>query len=513
MDPKALQWAQANPSDPRSKQIMMRDWAEKNPNDSRSAQIMQKLQGGSQKPAGNISSPQFDNPTQGNQGSNPGSVTQNNQSNFSKIASFVGGIPEAIQHAPDIVPGLKERRLAIEKARGPQQNLPDTGMNDPAYQAMGLMSPSSVLSLAKYIPGVKGLLGRGAQRAAVMDMVKNEATLGPAVSEGLGDAEKIFNAKQITPRMAEQRQLIEGKTVKFDPESLKGIDPALDAQLESMKMYQPDPYGVHTRTGAFSTGKPGVEAVPGQRTVVTHGYAGEAPKAPENFGYPTEGNGIRPPVAEPVAKPFSEVSSPGTPGEAPVAGGKVPFETPSRPYYSEGEVPAADLMKLRAKLNELSQFKPGALYSEEATAKAQKAREAGDMIRAKLNDLHPDMARLSDEMQHYSKLRDTVLTPGDKRPISAIEAPVGSDKASNLSQFDEAAGTRLRQIGQDVSTAKSRLGQDPSIPLNKYSALQKLFGYGPRAFDATAQELLRPQSAWSMIPPKVPASLVNTEDQ
>lgn len=473
------------------------------------------------KPAGGTASPQFDNPAQGNQGSNPGSVTQNNQSNFSKIADFVGGIPEAIQHAPDVIPGLKERRLQIEQQRSTPEYKsthpePSTGMDDPAYQLMGLVSPSSVLSLAKYIPGVKGLLARGAQRANIMDIVKNEANLGPAISEGLGDAEKMLNAKQITPRMAEQRQLIEGKTVKFDPDSLKGIDPSLDAVLEKMKMYQPDPYGVSGRTGAFSTGKPGVEAAPGHSTVVTHGYSGEAPKVPDNFGYPTEGMGIKPPAAEPVAKPYSEISYPGTPGEAPTAGGNVPFETPARPHYNEGEIPAEDLMKLRAHLNQLSQFKPGALYSEEAMAKSQQARDAGDLIRARLNDLHPDMARLSDEMQHYSKLRDTVLNPGDKRPISSIEAPLGSDKASNLSQFDEAAGTKLRQIGQDVSTAKSRLGQgDGGMPLSKYGALNKLLGLIPRSYDAAAQGLLSETpagSAWSMIPNKVKAARFDTEE-
>lgn len=50
MHDAALQWAQANSSDPRAQDVLAKAWAAKNPNDPRSAQILAKFQGDSKGP-------------------------------------------------------------------------------------------------------------------------------------------------------------------------------------------------------------------------------------------------------------------------------------------------------------------------------------------------------------------------------------------------------------------------------------------------------------------------------
>lgn len=47
---QALEWAQANPEDPRAQAVMAKAWVAKNPDDPRTAAILAKLQGGSNKP-------------------------------------------------------------------------------------------------------------------------------------------------------------------------------------------------------------------------------------------------------------------------------------------------------------------------------------------------------------------------------------------------------------------------------------------------------------------------------
>lgn len=106
------------------------------------------------------------------------------QGMISKGIDFAKNLPNS---AIDLVPGMKERREAIEAYRQTPEykNAPsdipgltkgqreqsfkessEAQMNDPAYQAMGLVGESSLLALGKLIPGVGKMLQKGGSRMA-----------------------------------------------------------------------------------------------------------------------------------------------------------------------------------------------------------------------------------------------------------------------------------------------------------------------------------------------------------
>lgn len=124
------------------------------------------------------------------------------------------------------------------------------------------------------------------------------------------------------------------------------------------------------------------------------------------------------------------------------------------------EIPLSDALDARAKLNQASQFKRGMVYSDEAAARNNAARAAGDNIRAQIGS-HPEVgeqiAGLSDELQSHYNLRNDVMSTAPRTPIQTILGN-SPDKISKLAQFDQSAGSNLRQLGKDVDTAVGRLG-------------------------------------------------------
>lgn len=310
--------------------------------------------------------------------------------------------PGFVEKGLDFIPGMKQRREKIANYRAtPQYQTshpqPETGMNDPAYTAMGLASEAPIWALGKFIPGMKSLVKPGAERAAVMDLVKNEEKLGPAVSQKIGEATEQFNKTQIAPRMLEQQARASEQAVPFNPGEFTGIHPKIDQMVEQL-------------------GSGGVK-----------------------------------------------------------------------------EIPMKDALALRAALNDKSLFRDLGPYSPDIAAKSQKAVEAGNKLRAVLGETDPNIAALSGELQDAYKLRNAVTSSAAKRPIGTVEARTGSDKASLLSQFDTAAGTDLRGLGKNISTANERLGATPgfAVPTSTNAALQKLLGIAPRAKDAASQAILK----------------------
>ncbi len=229
-------------------------------------------------------------------------------------------------------------------------------------------------------------------RTAAMDLVKNEAALGPAAAQKMGEAESQFNRKVISPKMTEQYARADAQSVPFNPADYSGIHPKIDEMVERMSQ-----------------------------------------------------GGVK-------------------------------------------EIPMKDALDLRAAVNNKSMFKDLGPYSDEIAARSQKALGAGDTLRNAINTTDPEIGKISSDLKDDYSLRKAVTKGSDKRPISAVEAPIGSDKASLLSQFDERAGTNLRQYGQDISKAKSRLGQSAGAwSPGSYAAItNKAVGYAPRAYDSLA---------------------------
>ncbi len=149
------------------------------------------------------------------------------------------------------------------------------------------------------------------------------------------------------------------------------------------------------------------------------------------------------------------------------------------------EIPMSDALKLRAELNSNTLFKNAGAYGDTIAARS-KALDAGNALRENISAVDPSIGQLSNELKDAYSLRKAAVGSAGKRPISTVEAPIGSDKASLLSQFDKAAGTDLRQFGQNISTAKARLGQSQGAwsPHSVSAVVNKAAGYIPRAYDS-----------------------------
>lgn len=269
-------------------------------------------------------------------------------------------------------------------------------------QALGLGTGAILKGLSKFIaPAVR--------RSNILDLVKRPAELGPKISEELGAANEAYNAKNIAPKMAQQQQLANGRSIVIKPAGYMGHDADVDAMMNK--------------------------------------YLGEA-RAKSMYGSP-----------DTVA------------------------------------IPMSDALEARAKLNKVSQFKPGLVYSDEAAARNKFARDAGDRLRSQIA-VHPEVgqeiSQLSDSLQNDYSLRNEVMRSAKKTPISTIKGS-NLDKESNLARFDQKAGTNLSQTGQDIATAESRLGSETPSPFSKgdilKSAARQTVGRGGRIYDAAAQGL------------------------
>lgn len=159
---------------------------------------------------------------------------------LSKGVQFATHFP---QSAIDLVPGMKERRLGIQEGRkqsppmihGQPMPEPVTGMEDPAYAAMGLSGEAPLWALGKLAPqALKKFLKPAAERSEVLSKVKNVAELEPYVQGKVNQAAELFNKKQISPRMLEQESRMAGNTVKLDPKSLEGLSPEIDMIAKSL---------------------------------------------------------------------------------------------------------------------------------------------------------------------------------------------------------------------------------------------------------------------------------------
>lgn len=294
-----------------------------------------------------------------------------------------------IQQVPQNIPGdlAKQMNPVQRKVVG---GITSGGVGElmaPMGQALSNVASKGVGSLSDFMkPAV--------DRANAVDLVKDEANLGPAVSDKISQATEQFNKSQISPRMQEQYSRADQQTIPFNASEYKGIHPKIDEMVD-------------------------------------------------------------------------RVSSGGV-----------------------KEIPMKDALELRASLNDKSLFKDMGPYSEEIAARSQKALGVGNQLRSSINQIDPNIDAISGELQDAYKLRNAVTQSAGKRPISTVTAPIGSDKGSLLSQFDQSAGTDLRGLGQDVDTARERLGGAvSSMPLSKAGVIKRSLGVIPRMADATAQSI------------------------
>lgn len=298
-------------------------------------------------------------------------------------------------------------------------------------------------------------------------LLQKEETINPALQEKLGEAKELFNKKQIGPRMAEQRSRAETQTIKLDPERFKGVSPEIDEYLETLKIYQPDPYGAYrsVKGPAVVPGSQGVPAGATPKTVVTGGAGDDVTPGffqratPPGEGYGSYAGAL---PEEKIPSKFTEVRGEGTPAVPGTAGGAVPFQPAQRPHYTEQEIPMREALKLREMLNREARFlEQGPNIDSAIRARGESARQAGDQLRYALGEADPSILQLSDELLDAYNLRDATLRGTAKNP-GGVFAASNISKGGRLSQFDEAAGTDLRGMGEALDDAQIAMSKSRS---------------------------------------------------
>ena len=130
---------------------------------------------------------------------------------------------------------------------------PATGMDDPALQIMGMMSPESGVNLIKSMgslakQGVEGVtkplsefLRPAVDRANLLDMFKKQlGEVQPTVANKLNEAKEIFDAKNITLPYKTSQAMANNRMSVVNLDNFKGVDPsgALDAKIAEIEAAQ-----------------------------------------------------------------------------------------------------------------------------------------------------------------------------------------------------------------------------------------------------------------------------------
>lgn len=93
-------------------------------------------------------------------------------------------------------------------------------------------------------------------------------------------------------------------------------------------------------------------------------------------------------------------------------------------------------------------------FDAAATASGEEAKSLADILRRQINS-DPKAAALNEEMGQFSALRDALVKREGTAPIETLQAPLGSSRHAVLAKVDNAAGTNLQGLGQDIKAAKS----------------------------------------------------------
>lgn len=163
------------------------------------------------------------------------------------------------------------------------------------------------------------------------------------------------------------------------------------------------------------------------------------------------------------------------------------------PVTGKISMPMEDALDLRSSLNSQTKFKQGGTYSTADAVRTarSKASDAGNAIRSSISEVDPGISESSDALRQNYNLKNSVMRGADTNPISSVRAPEYTDKASKLSQFDDAAGSDLRGLGRNIDTAKDRL------QAFTMKGLKKLFTIGApkEAFDLATTPIARAYDA------------------
>ena len=135
--------------------------------------------------------------------------------------------------SPSDSPALQEAKDRFEYAQqDPTMKKITTGITSggvgqviaPFGKAMSELAGKGASKLSDF-------LAPAAERSEVLSQVKNEAGLGPYVSNKIQEAGQNFDESQIAPKMAQQYKNASGKFVDLNPKDYTGIHPEIDQAM------------------------------------------------------------------------------------------------------------------------------------------------------------------------------------------------------------------------------------------------------------------------------------------
>jgi len=141
------------------------------------------------------------------------------------------------------------------------------------------------------------------------------------------------------------------------------------------------------------------------------------------------------------------------------------------------ELSAKNAQRLKRYMDQVeANYGKAALFDPTARAKSEEAKKVADVFRNKLSALDPSVSQLNREMADNIRLRDVMLDKSRNAPISAIKGKPGTDRGSLVDAMDQAAGSDLEGLSQNIENAAD-LMLDPTRlvkPLEAPSELRRL---------------------------------------
>lgn len=152
------------------------------------------------------------------------------------------------------------------------------------------------------------------------------------------------------------------------------------------------------------------------------------------------------------------------------------------------EISAKNAQRIRRALDSQANYAASKPFDTAAVARGEDAKAAADVLRSKLSQLGPEVDDLNSGMRNAINIRDTLAQRARTSPIAAIRGDIGTDKGSLIDTVDQMAGSHLRDLGDDLDTARNLLLKPRNLakPLELPNELRKM---AVRSMAAPAQAI------------------------
>lgn len=125
----------------------------------------------------------------------------------------------------------------------------------------------------------------------------------------------------------------------------------------------------------------------------------------------------------------------------------------ARPSSPTVKLSAPRAQRLKEYFDLRSDYANRGLLGEDALAKDEGANQIANILRRKISDLSPDVAKLNEPMSEALGVKSAVTRASRQNPVEFLRSQPFSSRGSLVSKLDQLAGSNLRGRGTDIAGA------------------------------------------------------------